>query len=496
MNWLAPYLNTADLAAVAPLLIVGALILVMMVVDLFLAPARKFILAYVGIAGLLLMIVVSAQQWLNNPNQALFRGTIQADLMSLFFNFIFFLVGVLTLLLSLNYVEQEGINFGEYYILVVASLFGMMLMAYAGDLIMVFLGLETMSIGLYVLAGFMRDRLESNEAALKYFLLGAFATGFLLFGIALIYGATGTTTLRHIGTFLQSAGGGEARLLFFLGMGLILIGFAFKVAAVPFHMWVPDVYQGAPTSITAFMAAGAKAAGFAIFLRVFFMAFYPLRADWSAVLWVLAVLTMTVGNVIALAQSNIKRMLAYSSIAHAGYILIAFVAGTAFSASSILFYLVAYTFMTLGAFGVLILMSKRGEENLELNDYAGLGFRHPLTAVVMAIFMLSLAGIPPTAGFTGKFFIFREAIRTGYIGLAIIGVLNSVVSVYYYLRVVVIMYMREPQRDIGPLSLSPTAVAALLIAVLGTLQMGLYPSIIMDMAVNSSRFLSRIMMGF
>jgi len=348
----------------------------------------------------------------------------------------------------------------------------------------IFLGLETLSIALYILAGFLREQLRSNESALKYLLLGAFATGFLLYGIALVYGATGSTNLRQIAAVVAT-GNLNNPVWLTIGAGLLIVGFAFKVASVPFHMWTPDVYEGAPTSVTAFMIAGTKAAAFAGFLRVLMTALPALAPDWSRVLWLLAVLTMTVGNVVAIAQTSIKRMLAYSSIAHAGYLLVALVAASTLGSGSILFYLVAYTFMNLGAFAVVIALARQDGERTSLEEYAGLGWKYPFLGAAMALFMFSLAGIPPTAGFMGKFYIFNAAIQANYVGLAIIGVLNSVVSVYYYLRVTVIMYMGQGEEAPAASRLAPALGLAVLIAILGTLELGLFPARFLEMALRS-----------
>lgn len=356
---------------------------------------------------------------------------------------------------------------------------------------MIFLGLETFSLALYTLAGFWKTELRSNESALKYLLLGAFASGFFLYGIALIYGATGTTVLRQIAAFLVD--GHPPAPLFLIGGGLLLVGFGFKIASVPFHMWAPDVYEGAPTSVTAFMIAGTKAAAFAAFLRVFLLALPALHVQWLVAIWVLAVLTMTVGNLVALVQSNIKRMLAYSSIAHAGYLLVALVAGGSSGVAGILFYLVAYALMNLGVFAVIIALQGHERERLLLTDYAGLGWQRPVLAACMAVFMFSLAGIPPTAGFMGKLYIFSAALEGDYPVLAVIGVLNSVVSVYFYLRVIVIMYMSEatsPPHDqsrgqIPLVQASAAAVLAVAVSVMGTLHLGLFPSRLLDLARQS-----------
>jgi NADH-quinone oxidoreductase subunit N len=364
----------------------------------------------------------------------------------------------------------------------------MMLMAAGTHLIIIFLGLETMSISIYILAGMMREDRKSVESALKYFLLGAFATCFLLYGIALLYGATGSLYLQDIAVYISSKNLLRNPMLL-MSLVFLTIGFGFKIASVPFHMWTPDVYEGAPTSITAFMATGVKAAGFAAFVRVFFSALPALQPYWKEIMWILAVATMTVGNIIALSQSNIKRMLAYSSIAHAGYILVAFTAGNELGIASILFYLLAYVFMNIGAFTVVILLGKKGKENTLLSDYAGLGYHHPLLAIAMAIFMFSLAGIPPTAGFMAKFYVFSAAVKAGYYWLAIIGVLNSAVAAYYYLRVLIHMYFREPERNLAIGGFAPAAILVIIIALWGVLNMGILPSAFLALARQSIQFL-------
>lgn len=477
-------LPPVDLGAITPELIVTGTALVILLVDLFLPRDRKTPLAYLSLLGLVLAFAASLPLW--GRARYAFKESISLDPFSLFFSSLFLLIAALTILISTNYLEREEIHRGEYYALLLFATLGMMLLAKGMDLVVLFLGLETLSISLYTLAGFMRARLRSNESALKYLLLGAFASGFLLYGIAFLYGATGTTNLKKVAVFLGK-GAPLSDPFLFIGAGLLIVGFGFKVATVPFHMWAPDVYEGAPTSVTAFMIAGTKAAAFSAFLRIFLYSLAPLKPNWSAVLWVLAVLTMTLGNVVAIAQQNIKRMLAYSSIAHAGYILVAVVAGGELGGSSILFYLLAYALMNLGAFAVVILLGQKGEENLNLPDYAGVGYRHPLPALAMAIFMFSLAGIPPTAGFMGKFYVFSAAVKAGYIGLAIIGVLNSVVSVFFYLRVTVMMYMREPRAEVGPIYTPPALAAALVIAVWGTLQLGLFPGRLLELALRSIR---------
>ncbi len=473
-----------DLGSIAPELIVTGTALVVLLVDLFLPKHRREGLAYLSLLGLALAFGFSLFLW--GKGRSAFKESISLDPYSLFFTSLFLFITFLTILISKGYLEREEIQRGEYYALLLFATLGMMLLAKGMDLVVLFLGLETFSIPLYILAGFMRTRLQSNESALKYLLLGAFSSGFLLYGIAFIDGATGSTNLKRVIEFLGREGTLTDPFLF-IGASLLIVGFGFKVATVPFHMWAPDVYEGAPTSVTAFMIAGTKAAAFSAFLRVFLYSLNPLKPDWSAVLWILAILTMTLGNVVAIAQRNIKRMLAYSSIAHAGYILVAVVAGGELGASSILFYLLAYAFMNLGAFSVVILLGQKGEENLNLSDYAGVGYRHPLASLAMAIFMFSLAGIPPTAGFMGKFYIFSAAVKAGYLDLAIIGVLNSVVSVFFYLRVIVMMYMQEPgpERVLG--YASPALAIAMIVAVWGTFQLGLFPGPFLELALRSVR---------
>ena len=446
--------------------------------DLWIQEEDRPHLVWLTISGFVLTGAVSFGLW----GQADASGPLALDSYALFFNGIFCLAGVLTVLMSGSYLDLTKIRQGEYYALLLFAAVGMVLMAAATDLITIFLGLETMSIAVYVLAGIWHQRLASNEAALKYFLLGAFASGFLLYGMALIYGVTGSLQLAVIAE--QVAAQGSSTLLL-VGMGLLLVGFGFKVAAAPFHVWTPDVYEGSPTTITAFMAVGVKAAAFAAFARVFLYALAAVHAEWQGVVWVIAVLTMTVGNLTALVQTNIKRMLAYSSVAHAGYVLVAMVAGKELGGGAMLYYLVAYGFMNLGAFGVVLSLNRQDQPNEELRDYAGLGFRYPALGMAMAIFMLSLTGVPPLVGFTGKFYVFSAAVEAGYIGLAIIGVLNSAVSAYYYIRVIVTMYMEEGDAGFEIAALRPALSAAIIIAAAGTVLLGIFPSASISIARES-----------
>lgn len=437
-------------------------------------------LGYISLFGVILALIFSFP--LFGKVQYGFSGMVVADNFAVFFKMIFGIICLLTILISIGYTRQQGIGMGEYYALVLFSVLGMMLMAAGTNLLTIFLGLETMSIAIYVLAGIMRKDPRSVESAMKYFILGAFATGFFLYGVALIYGSTGSFSLKGIASYLSASGGNARTPMLMMGVALLTIGFGFKIATVPFHMWTPDVYEGAPTSITAFMATGVKAAAFAGLVRVFYSALGPLQPDWTAIMWLLSVATMTMGNIVAISQSNIKRMLAYSSIAHAGYILVAFTAGNDLGTSSILFYLLAYAFMNIGAFTVVILLGKKGEENTLIADYAGIGFKYPLLAAAMTIFMLSMAGIPPLAGFMGKFYIFSAAVKAKFYWLAVIGVLNSALSVYYYLRVTVLMYFREAEREITGLTFSPAAVVGVAIAVAGVLYLGIFPSVVLALA--------------
>jgi NADH-quinone oxidoreductase subunit N len=372
-------------------------------------------------------------------------------------------------------VREVKIREGEFYALVLFATVGMILMASANDLIVFFLGLETMSMAVYVLTGMWRSSGPSSEAAMKYFLMGAFATGFLLYGIALIYGATGSTNLSSVSAYLLETPS-DWPLYLVAGGLLLLIGFAFKVAAVPFHFWVPDVYEGAPTPVTGFMSVAVKAAAFGAWTRILLHRLSPLDSDWALPLWIIAIATMTIGNLLALSQTSVKRMLAYSSIAHAGYVLIALVSGEEWGGAPLLFYLAAYTLMTIGAFAVLTAMTENGNPRETYSDFAGLGFKRPFLAMAMSLFMLSLAGFPPLAGFAGKFYVFRSAVLAGHTNLAIIGVLNSLLSVAYYLRVIIAMYMQEGGTESKTFRQAPYLYVAVAMTVAGTLYLGIVPA--------------------
>jgi len=402
--------------------------------------------------GFALALLLALAQLGRKPFLA-FQGMVIADAYAAFLVALFAFSGLIGIIMAAAYLRDQGIERAEYYILLLFSVAGMMLMARVADLIMIFLALELFSIPLYVLAGFARPEPRSEEAALKYFLLGAFAAGFMLFGIALVYGATGSTSLPAIVEAV--AAGNTDRVLLLAGSALVLVGLGFKVAAVPFHMWTPDVYHGAPTPVTGFMAVTAKTAGFAALLRLFVLVFPHLGQELVPVFWALAALSMSLGNVVAIAQRNIKRMLAYSSIAHAGYMLMALVAFghetlAAKAVAAVLFYLVAYALATFGAWSVVILLERREGRGLNLDDYAGLARRYPWLAAAMAVFMLSFTGVPPTLGFFGKFYLFQVVLQAGFPGLALLGVLTSLISAYYYLRLVMIMYMRPGEPEVRP----------------------------------------------
>jgi NADH-quinone oxidoreductase subunit N len=471
-----------DLAALLPVWVLAGAGCLALVVDLIGRRRGATLSAWTALAGL------AATGWavwqVRDVNRAAFSGMVAVDPFAHFFTGLIVAVAFVAVLFSWDYVRRTELHRGEYYSLLLFAALGMVLMAQANDLIVIFLGLELMSIALYVLVGFRRARFESTEAALKYFLLGAFASGFLLYGIALLYGATGTTNLeRMAGYLVQSPLSGGVLLL--AGTVLVLVGFAFKVSAVPFHMWTPDAYEGAPTSVTAFMAAGAKAAGFAALVRVAAQVLPHVAVDLGALLTSVAVLTIVVGNVVAVLQNNLKRMLAYSSIAHAGYALVGVIAGGTAGNSAVLFYLVAYAAMTLGAFGALTLLGRGADERVDVRELGGVGRRHPLLAALFTLFMLGLAGIPPTAGFAGKLFLFSAAVQTGHTGLVIVAMLASVVSVYYYLRPVVVMYMQEPAGSPVEVTRSDAAHLALALTGLATLFFGIFPGAIAEAAARS-----------
>ena len=462
-------MTQTDFYTILPLTFLTVWSCLLLLADLFIPKNSKGFTAFLSALGLAVTLGLTVTQ--SGSENVGFNNMVVVDGFSVFVNIILLASGLLGIALAYGYLKRMGLERGEYYTLMLFSVSGMMLMAQAADLIIIFLALEWLSIPLYVLAAFARPNLQSEEAGVKYFLLGAFSTGFVVYGTALIYGATATTSL---GGIFYAAANGAPSLLLTIGAALLLVGFGFKVAAVPFHMWTPDVYQGSPTAVTAFMSSGAKITGFAALLRVFATAFPSLSVDITDVIWVLAALTMIVGNLTAISQTNIKRMLAYSSIAHAGYILMAFVPYgnkevMPVSVAAALFYLVSYAVTNFGAWAVVISLEKAEGKGLEIGDFAGLAKKYPALAVGMTVFMLSFIGFPPTLGLVGKFYLFRAVVAGGFTGLAIIGVVTSLVSAYYYLRVVVNMYMREgdPVVDRDPwlvFTVSVTAVAAVVLS--------------------------------
>ncbi|MDZ7373665.1 MAG: NADH-quinone oxidoreductase subunit N [candidate division KSB1 bacterium] len=409
-----------------------------------------------------------------------FAHMVTGDPFSTAFNLVFLLGAMITVFLSANRLEQGYVLYADYFALILLAVLGMMFLASGANLVMIFLGLETLSISLYVLAGQRRDEPYSLESALKYFLLGSFASAFFLFGVALMYGSLGSLDLAAI----ARAGGTDglrSNALFAFGLLMLLIGFGFKIALVPFHMWTPDVYQGAPAPVAGFMATGSKAAAFAALVRLLLGAVGQAYPHWPDILWILAVLTMTVGNVVAIVQDNVKRMLAYSSIAHAGYVAVGVVASNELSAPSVIFYLLAYTLMNLGAFGVLAALAGPSGERQHIQHFAGLGYRRSFVGAAMALFMFSLAGIPPTAGFMAKFYVFSAALKSGYLWLVILGVLNSMISVYYYLRVVVYLYMREPEQKDAVAKPGWAVSLGLAVCAAGVVWFGVFPGSALDL---------------
>jgi NADH-quinone oxidoreductase subunit N len=486
-----------NLTLIAPELIVGVAGVIVMMVDAFARREQRWLTGTLSIISLFLALITSIWLWTAWPAQrSAFNGMIVLDELRLSFTLIFLIVSLLTILIASIWIETEKLPAGEFHSLLLFATCGMMLMASAGDLVIVFLGLEILSIATYVLAGFRRTDIRSNESSLKYFILGSFASAFLLYGIALIYGATATANLpgtTNIATIASRLDQSLYPPLLLAGAAMLLVGFGFKIATAPFHVWTPDVYEGAPTPITAFMAAGPKAAGFASFMRVFVFGFpfatavvstsaYAHKA-WVGALAIMAVLTMTVGNVVAIAQNNVKRMLAYSSIAHAGYALVGFVAAGAASTpedrsaalSAVAFYLLTYAIMNMGAFAVITLIARRGDQQTTVDDYNGIGFASPVLAFSLSLFLLSLLGMPLTAGFMGKIFVFSAALKQGYTWLVVIGVLNTAISAYYYLRLIIVMFFRE-RTGTWEVPRIPASVAiALLLTILGVFYLGLFP---------------------
>src|ERR1700723_176903 len=475
----------ANLYRLAPEIILCATGILIMVLDPFVGPARQRTLGYFALVGTLAALFTIRLAAID-PGLA-YSGLIRADAFSVFVHVVVIGAAAIAILGSYEYLDDEGLQRGEYYALVLFATAGMGILAGANELVTAFIGLEMSSISTYILAGFRRRALESNEASLKYFLLGSFATAFFLYGIAMTYGATGTTRIDSIQAAFQIT---PPTGLAILGLGLMFVGLGFKVVAAPFQIYAPDVYQGSPTPVTALLASAPKVATFAVMVRIFYVAFGTSSDLWFWAIWVSAVLTMCIGNFAALVQTNVKRMLAYSSIAHAGYILVAFAAGTDIGVAAVLFYLAAYVLMKVGAFLVVTHLGQRGERRLSIQDYAGLGQKQPVLAACFALFLLSLLGLPATGGFLGKFFAFQAALDSRVVWLVVIAAINSIVGAYYYLRVIIAMYFWEPSKDYTPSKVAPALVLALSIAAIGTLYLGILPSHVLDYARAAAESLS------
>jgi NADH-quinone oxidoreductase subunit N len=498
--FLALQLNLADvnIPVIMPEMIVCLTGVVVMLVDAFARATQRWITGSISLAGLLAAAVSALVLWASGSDTAqAFNGMIVVDELRLGFTILFLIISALTILVSMVWVEGERLPAGEFHSLLMFATVGMMLMASGADLVIIFLGLEILSIATYVLAGFRRTDVRSNESSLKYFILGSFSSAFLLYGIALTYGATitanagGTTNIYEIARRIPQA---QYPSLLFAGAAMMLVGFGFKIATAPFHVWTPDVYEGAPTPVTAFMAAGPKAAGFASFLRVFIFGFpifigatsnvgAEVHKAWLSALVVLAILTMIVGNVVAIVQNNVKRLLAYSSIAHAGYALVGFVAAGAAAdvdqrnnaIASVTFYLLTYAVMNIGAFTVVTLVGRSGDRRTDVEDYNAIGFQSPALAFALSLFMLSLFGMPLTAGFMGKIMVFRAAINQGYVGLVVIAVINTVISAYYYLRLIIVMFFRERTTPWIAPAIPASAALALVLTIVGVFYLGIFP---------------------
>lgn len=504
LQLLSPDLN---FALILPELIVCVAAVVVMMLDAFAGPGQRWVTGGFSVASLLAAGAACVWLWLGGAASGVtsgFNGMIVLDELRLSFTLVFVLVSSVTILLSMVWVQGERLPAGEFHSLLLFATAGMMLMASGGDLVIIFLGLELLSIATYVMAGFRRSDLRSNESSLKYFILGSFSSAFLLYGIALTYGATssarggaGTTNIARISERLVT-NDIQFPALLFAGAALMIVGFGFKIATAPFHVWTPDVYEGAPTPVTAFMAAGPKAAGFASFLRVFIFGF-PFVAStmslagqahtaWVNALVLLAALTMTIGNVVAIVQTNVKRMLAYSSIAHAGYALVGFVAAGASTdvtqrteaIAAVAFYMLTYSLMNLGAFGVVTIIARNNDRRADIEDYNGIGFSAPALSFTLSLFLLSLLGMPLTAGFMGKIAVFSVALKAGYVGLVVIAVLNTAVSAYYYLRLIIVMFFRERTTEWTAPRVPASLALALVLTVIGVVYLGLFPGNVLD----------------
>jgi NADH-quinone oxidoreductase subunit N len=477
-------MNPADLVRFLPEIILTVMGTLLMVLDPIIARRSSNAFGHLSLVGLFAALAGTAYAY--QQQGTAFGNMLVVDGFATFFRALVIVVGILTILPSYRFLARQEAETGEFHALLLFSIVGQSLMAAANDLIIIFIGLEISSIASYILAGYLRDDKRANEAAIKYFLLGSFATAFFLYGVAVIYGTTQTINLSGVRTALS---GPDAPDSLFVGLAaaLMFVGLAFKVSASPFQIWAPDVYQGAPTPVTAFLSAGPKAAAFAVFLRIFMTAFEPIGRGWEPLVWLSALLSMTIGNFSAIRQSNIKRMLAYSSIAHAGYVLVALTARSEIGTAAAMFYLAAYAFMNVGAFAAVSHLSGRGERFQNIDDFAGLGQKQPLTAAMLTIFLLSLIGVPLTGGFFGKFYIFRAALESRLVWLTVLGLLNSAVAAYYYLRILVMMYMHEPSEATTKVEpLSTGLRLALILPALATLALGIFPGWVLDFAGRSS----------
>src|SRR5919108_2141914 len=471
-----------DYGVILPELVVVGTAIVVLFLDLFVPADRRRWLAAVSVVGLLAALVTSVPLW--GENRSAFGDTVVADSLAAFFNVLLIVVTILTVLISPRFLRALGLDYGEYYILLLGATAGMMLLAAATSLMTIFLGIELLSISLYVLSGFARTSSRSQEAAMKYLLLGGFASGFLLYGMALIYGATGSTTLKAIAAATASGAAGNVILL--LGIGFLSVGLAFKASAAPFHMWTPDVYEGAPTVVTTFMSVATKSAAFAAIGRVFIATFPSIASRWYFPLVLIAIASLFIGNLVAIVQDNLKRMLAYSGVAHAGYILLGVLPGTAEGFSATLFYIAAYAVMNFGAFAVITALGSAGETSADIGYWRGLFYRRPFLATVMTIFMLSLAGIPPTVGFFAKLFVFQALVTAGLWAPLIIAVIMTVVSFYYYLRVIVIMLAAPDEAVVDRQAVGVTTGAVLGATALASLVLGIFPGPVLDWATRAA----------
>jgi len=477
--------NPADLSHLLPEIVITVTALFVLFVDLAARRRERTWLAGLGVLGAVVALVAVARQVTGSSARVVvFSGLHVVDDYASFFKVVFLVSAIIVILLSARHLTEQGMDPGGFYSLLLFATLGTMLMASAADLLSLFVGLETLSVCTYVLCGFLKRDQRCNEGALKYLLMGAFSSGVVLYGMVLLYGFAGSTGLEAIAKTMGAGSFRNPALV--MAMVLLAAGFGFKIAAVPFHMYLPDMYEGAPTPVVAFMAGAAELAGMAVLLRVFLSALSELQLDWALLFWVLAVLTMSVGNLVAIAQANLKRMLAYSTIAHMGYLLIGPVVGSQLGVAAVLFYSLAYACMTIGAFGMVVLLAHGTERGDQIDDFTGLAQRSPLAAGIMLLFLLSLTGIPPTAGFVGKFYLFAAAVDSGYIWLALIAVVNSAISLFYYMRVAMVMYMREmpPQRIV--MSQSPALYLALFLAAIITLALGIFPGPVLEFARASA----------